>query len=253
MRSLMSLTIIFKMTVTIIVGVYMLLLQNNAVYAQQDYDFQTCPIGESAPVPPLLGGARPASRILRDVDLLSQPVYTQDTQPLRIAVIPQDTWVIVFNIDEESRNWYRILVVCNGFNLSGWIEADAVRISRNRVNDYAAPPGCALPLGTVEGLDTLWQSNVRGRIAIAFDIFRSTSGTRYPDAFFYPTRDGRELRDKERRITTSGAFLLSGSVVNLEVRPGNFIGFSVFGRSSEPLNLFGIIYQVPEGCRFEDR
>lgn len=233
------------------IGVFVLAALSASVHAQGNYNFEDCPSGGRAPL--ILGGARPASRILRNVDLLSQPVYTRDTRPLRIATIPQDTWVIVFNIDEESRNWYRVLVVCDSFNISGWIEADAVQISRNRVNNYAAPPGCARPIATIESLDTFWQASSRGRIAIAFDLFRNISGTRYPDAFFYPTRDGRELRDKERRITTSGAFLLSGSVINLEVRSNSEIGFTVFGRSDERLNMFGIIYEVPEGCQFADR
>lgn len=217
----------------------------------EDYNFSSCSMSEDQPR--LLGGARPASRILESVDMLSQPPLSTYTDPLTIATLPQNIWVIVFDLDDQTGDWFRILVPCEDFAISGWIPATSVRYNTRRANLYAAPPGCAIPLGVVDSLDELWESPVSGTIAVAFDVFRNTSGTRYPDSFFYPTRNGRELRDKERRIATSGAFLLSGSVISTEVQPGQMIGFSVISSSDEQLRMYGIMYEVPDGCQFAER
>ncbi len=214
-------------------------------------DFSSCHIGDDQPL--LLGGAKPSSQILSEVDMLSQPPLSSNTRPLTIATLPADLWVMVFDIDQQSRSWFRILVPCDEMAISGWIPATAVNYSVRRANIYAAPPGCAIPLDVVDSLDDLWDSPISGRIAVAFDVFRTTSGTRYPDSFFYPTRNGRELRDKERRIATGGAFLLSGSVISTELQAGNALGFSVISSSREELTMFGIMYQVPEGCEFAER
>jgi hypothetical protein len=232
-----------------------LICMSMAVFAadaqEQPYDFSACVTGEEQPL--MLGGAKPASRILENVEMLSQPPLSDFAQPMTIATIPQGTWVIVFDLDEQTRGWFRILVPCETFAISGWIPATAVNVSTRRANIYAAPPGCAIPLGTVDSLDELWESPISGTVAVALDVFRETSGSRYPDSFFYPTRNGRELRDKERRIATSGAFLLTGSVVSTELQPGQMVGFSVISSSDEELQMFGIMYEVPEGCEFAER
>lgn len=216
-----------------------------------DYDFTTC--NSDAEQPLLLGGAKPASRILEDVDLMSQPPLSTYAQLMTIANIPKDIWVIVFDLDEQTHSWFRILVPCGSFTISGWIPAASVNASVRRANIYNAPPGCAVPLGVVDSLDEQWKSPIKGTVAVALDVFRDSSGTDYPASFLYPTQRGREKRDKERKIQTSGAFLLSGSVISLDLEKGQTFGFSVIGSSHEPLHMFGIMYEVPEGCIFAER
>lgn len=227
----------------------------SAIAQTPNYDFSNCNYEETQPL--ILGGARPSSRLLADVELLSQPPYSDygDTEPLVIATLPRDMWVVVFDLDEQTRGWFRVLVACHDVAISGWIPADSnvINHSIRRTNIYAAPPGCARALSIVESLDELWESTISGRVAVAFDVFRDEPGERI-NAFFYPTRNGRELRDKERRIETGGSYLLTGSVVSVELQQGNRLGLSVIGapRSASP-RIFGIIFEVPEGCQFAER
>jgi len=229
-----------------------------AMVAAQDfnYDFSSCNFGQTQPL--ILGGARPASRLLSDVDLLSQPLYSSygDNEPLVIATLPRDMWVVVFDLDEQTQGWFRVFVACDEVAISGWIPADPniINHSLRRTNNYAAPPGCARPLDVVESFDELWESTISGRVAVAFDVFRDNTGERIQNTFFYPTRNGRELRDKERRIETGGAYLLTGSVVSVELQQGNRLGLSIIGAPrSESLRIFGIIFEVPDGCQFAER
>ncbi|MAS33636.1 MAG: hypothetical protein CL610_06505 [Anaerolineaceae bacterium] len=246
-----------------VVGTYFLLLvaisiTTLPVLAQQseyalDIDSDNCitdPNDEESNV--LYGGALPSSLVVEDTILLSQPPLTPDTDPLEIAAIPANARVIVFDVDEQTRSYFRVVFPCEGYNLAGWVAAPAVRHRVNRTNPKYAPPGCAQPLQVVELLDDVWSSTVNGEIAVVVDLFRSEGGTDYPRSYYYLTKNGREIRDKERVFESSGAFLIRSVVLGTEVRAGNAIGFSVITSSTEELDFFGILYSVPEGCEFRD-
>jgi hypothetical protein len=200
----------------------------------------------------LYGGALPSSLVVEDTVLLSQPPLTDDTNPLNIVPIPANARVIVFDVDEQTRSYFRVVFPCEGYNLAGWVKASAVRHRVNRTNPKYAPPGCAQPLQVVELLDDVWSSTINGEIAVVVDLFRTEGGTAYPRSYYYLTKNGREIRDKERVFESSGAFLIRSVVLGTEVRMGNAVGFSVITSSNEPLDFFGILYSVPEGCEFRE-
>lgn len=225
-------------------------------YAQDEYamsgriDTSGCIPDPDELAPRLLGGARASSLVIEDVVLLSQPRYTTDTLPLEIIEIPAGAYVVVYDIDEETENWFRIVFPCDGINMTGWVPVSTVRFPARRANPKPAPPGCAQALEVVELLNGEWRSNSQGRIAVVADLFRATGGERFPRSFYYLTRNGREIRDKERAFETSGPFLIRAVVLGTDVVPGNRIGFSVITASREELEFFGILYYVPEGCEF---
>lgn len=200
----------------------------------------------------LYGGALPSSLVVEDTILLSQPPLTADTDPLEIVPIPANARVIVFDVDEQTRSYFRVVFPCEGYNLAGWVEASKIRQRVDRTNPKYAPPGCAQPLQVVELLDDVWTSTIDGEIAVVVDLFRAEGGTKYPRSYYYLTKNGREIRDKERVFESSGAFLIRSVVLGTEVRAGNAISFSVITSSDEELDFFGILYFVPEGCEFRD-
>lgn len=202
------------------------------------------------PPPLLFEGARPSSLVLVETPILSQPPLTADAQSMVIETLPAGTYVIVLDMDDQSRSYFRVIWPCGEHTFVGWVNATAIRHSTRRVNPKPAPPGCAIPLLTVDLLDGVWISTVDGRIAVVADLYRDRGGSVYPLSFYYLTRNGRELRDKERKFTTAGPFLINGVVMGADVRAGHAIGFSIITPSSEPLHFFGTVYEVPEGCDF---
>src|SRR5438105_1585315 len=72
-------------------------------------------------------GARPESVVLKDVDLLTQPLFGNDAKPITLVTIPKDSRVVVFDIDNVERKWYRVLWACDDFSYGGWILKDSVR------------------------------------------------------------------------------------------------------------------------------
>lgn len=205
---------------------------------------------------PRFGGARAESLVLRDVDLLSQPTFTSDTRAMKLVTIPQGARVVVFDIDNVIRDrnskWFRVLWACDNFAFAGWVPVSAVRLPPIRVNEKVAPPGCAIPLAIIDSVDGIWESTYRGKISVVVDLFRNPSRTFYPSSFFYLTRNGRELRDRDREFKTSGPFLLNGVVIQTDVQRGTEVGFTIVGSSREPVRLFAMVYAVPQGCEWSE-
>lgn len=215
-----------------------------------DVDVSKC-IYADGQTPILFGGARPASLVIQQAPLLSQPPLTPDTQPLTIATLPVGAAVIVTDKDDQTKTYFRVIWPCSGQNFTGWVDINAVRRNPRRVNPKYAPPGCAHPIDTVNLLDGFWTSTVTGEIAVVVDLYRNEGGTDYPHSFYYLTVNGREIRDKDREFFTSGPFLITGVVMGVSVRRGQPVGFSILPPPTEPVNFFGIIYQVPDGCEFQ--
>ena len=216
----------------------------------EDFDPSVCIPGPNDAPPLLFGGARPSTLVLNDVDLLSQPPLTPDVQPLLITQLPAGTYLVVLAVDEQTKSYFRVIWPCGEHTFVGWVDASAIRYSTRRANPKPAPPGCARAMLTASLLDDVWISTVSGHIAVVADLYREVGGTPFPRSFYYLTRNGRELRDKERRFETSGPFLINGVVLGADVRNGNAIGFSVITSSDEELHFFGTVYEVPEGCDF---
>jgi hypothetical protein len=230
-----------------------------ASLSAQDYamsgvvDVNSCVPNSNDPPPQLLDGARISSLVVEDVVLLSQPPYTADTEPLEIIEIPQGAYAIVYDIDEQTQNYFRVVFPCDGVNMTGWIPVSTIRFPARRANPKPAPPGCAIAQQIVDILDDEWTSNISGHVAVVADLFRSTGGDAFPRSFYYLTRNGREIRDRERVFETSGTFLINGSVLSSDIAQGNRLGFSVITSSRDSsLEFFGILFEVPEGCEFAD-
>jgi hypothetical protein len=203
---------------------------------------------------PLFGGARPEATVLVATQLLSQPRYPGGNQPLVLGEIPAGERVIVLDVDDTSRGWFRVLWMGEDGEspIFGWIRVDYVNYNNRLANPYAAPPGCTQPLAVVDDLDDLWDSTVQGKIAVVVDTYRLERGSAYPESTFVLTRNGQPLQDRARRFRSAGYFLMNGVVISADVRPSNVIGFSVTTTATEPLEFFGIIFFVPQGCDFGD-
>ncbi len=214
-----------------------------------DLDTSNC-VYDGDRAPRLFGGARAASLVTSATPLLSQPPLSDDTRPLTVIDLPAGAAVIVTDLDEQSRSYFRVIWPCDGQNFTGWVRADDVRRQRNRVNARFAPPGCARPVDWVNLINDSWISSITGDIAVVVDLYRNQGGTQYPRSFYYLTVNGQQRRDRDRPIQTTGPFLITGVVMGLNVRAGQAIGFEVTPPAREPVNFFGIIYQVPEGCQF---
>lgn len=216
----------------------------------EEIDIQACIPDPNENAPLLFGGARPSSLVLEDAPLLSQPPFTADTEPLTLIDVPAGARVIVFDLDDQTQTYFRVIWQCEGFNFTGWIFNESVRHQVRRTNTKPAPPGCAIALQIVDLLDDVWVSDIEGKIAVVVDLYRAQGGEVYPRSFYYLTRNGRELRDRERVFTSSGPFLINGVVMSADVQVGTRIGFSVISSSKEELNFFGTLYRVPKGCDF---
>lgn len=123
-----------------------------------DIDTEACLPDPNEPAPRLFGGARPSSLVLEEVVLLSQPPLTADTVPLEIITIPAGARVIVFDLDELTESYFRVIWPCEEFNFTGWVEIEAIRHNPNRTNTKPAPPGCARAITVVNLLDDVWES-----------------------------------------------------------------------------------------------
>jgi hypothetical protein len=203
---------------------------------------------------PLLSGARPEATVLVTTQLLSQPRYPGGSEPLVLGEVTAGDRVIVLDVDDFSRGWFRVLWMGeDGLSpIFGWTRIDYVNYSNRLANPYAAPPGCAQPLAVVDSIDDLWDSTVRGKIAVVVDAYRLERRGDYPESTFVLIRNGQPLQDRARRFRSAGHFLMNGVVISADVRPNNVIGFNVITTTSEPIQFYGIIFFVPQGCDFGD-
>lgn len=213
-------------------------------------EIAACIPAEGETPPPLLDGARPSSAIIAETTLLSQPPLTPDTVPLEVIDIPEGSRVVVIDLDDQTQSYYRVVWPCGKYNFTGWLPIEDVQHNPRRTNPKPAPPGCAQAVQLVNLLDDVWISDVAGRVAVVVDLYRETTEERYPRSSYYISRDGRALRDRERIFETSGAILINGVVMGVEVRRGSVLGFTIQPEPTEDLNFFGILYNVPDGCQF---
>jgi hypothetical protein len=195
-------------------------------------------------------GARPESAILNDVPLLTQPRFGNDAHPLTLVTIPKNARVVVFDIDNVEKRWYRVLWACDDFAYAGWVPKDTVRFFDRNANPKVAPPACVNSVTTLETLDVAWKSTIQAkRMVVVVDLFRAPDKTRY-QSFFYLTRNGKDVKDKDREIQTEGPFLLNGEVINTSIAPGTVVGFDLT-RPNPSIRIFATVYQVPEGCQWD--
>jgi len=211
-------------------------------------------IAQEADPTPLFGGARPEADVVAETDLLSQPRYPGGSEPLVMGNIDEGDRVIVLDVDDVSRGWFRVLLPGDAETptLFGWTRIDYVDYSARISNPYAAPPGCTQPLAYLTDLSELWDSTVQGKIAVVVDVFRETREVSFPQSTFTLTNNGQLLRDRARTFRSAGYFLMNGVVISADVREGNVIGFNVDTTSEDTLSFHSIIFYVPEGCDFGD-
>jgi hypothetical protein len=203
---------------------------------------------------PLFNGARPEAAVLAATQLLSQPRYPGGNEPLVLGEIAAGERVIVLDVDDFSRAWFRVLWMGEDGTspIFGWTRIDYINYNNRLANPYAAPPGCTQPLAVVDDLDDLWDSTVQGKIAVVVDTYRLERRGNYPESTFMLTRNGQPLQDRARRFRSAGYFLMNGVVISADVRPNNVIGFDIITTTDEPLQFYGIIFFVPRGCDFGD-
>lgn len=213
---------------------------------------QAC-IPASEDAPKRFGGARPESIVLQETPLLTQPPFAKEAKPITLVTIPANARVIVFDTDnvirDKNKKWFRVLWVCDDFSLAGWVPREVVNF-KTRANEMVAPPACAVSLATVDSIKASWKSTEKGKISVVIDVFRNPSTTTINNSFFFMTRNGKEIRDKDRKVQTSGPFLLSGLVIQQEVSKGTVVGFKLSGSSKEEPRFFATIYLVPKGCEW---
>ncbi len=194
-------------------------------------------------------GARPESLVLKDVDLLTQPQFGKTAKPIKLITIPKDARVVVFDIDDVERKWYRVLWVCDTFAFGGWVTKDSIKFFDKNANPKVAPPGCVQSITTFDSLNPSWKSTIAGRLVVVADLYRAPSTKKY-DSFFYLTTNGKEVKDKDRHILTEGPFLANGEVINAKVSKGMVIGFTLTAPSPD-IKIYATAYAVPEGCKWD--
>jgi hypothetical protein len=194
-------------------------------------------------------GAKRESPILNDTDLLSQPRFGNTANPMVLVTIPKDARVIVFDIDNVERKWYRVLWACNDEAYAGWIPVDAVKFYKGNANPKVAPPACVQSKATLDSVKATWKSDFAGRMVVVVDLFRPPDNTKY-QSFFYLTSNGSDVHDKDREIRTEGPFLINGEVVNvLKATKSMVVGFH-FTKANPAIRLYATIYRVPDGCEW---
>jgi len=216
-----------------------------------DFDPSVCIPGPNDPPPDLFEGARPSYLVLETTDILSQPPYgtnATDPEPMVIQTLPAGTYVIVLDLDEQTRSYFRVMWPCGERTFIGWVDAAAIRASTRRINPRPAPPLCAKPLTTLSSLEETWVSNFDGFIAVVADLYRDGGGSEYPLSYFFLRRNGQGIDGTKREYTTSGPFLVIGADLSTNVRVGDEIGAAVHTLDSEPLHFYAVVYEVGPDC-----
>jgi hypothetical protein len=114
------------------------------------------------------------------------------------------------------------------------------------------PPGCAVPLTTQFGLNSRWTADVKRRIAVVVDLFRSRYGD-FPRSTLALTVNGKDVDSSRRQIVEQGQFSLKDVVFTLpaDVQPGDIVGYHLETTSTEPLTFMATIFAVPNECKWK--
>lgn len=116
------------------------------------------------------------------------------------------------------------------------------------------PPKCAVPITTQFGLNSQWQTDVKQRVAVVVDLFRSKFGE-FPQSSLSLTVNGNEVPSTRRQIVEQGQFSLKDVVFTLDqdVHPGDSLGYLLDTASDEPLTFMATIFSVPSNCVWETK
>jgi len=114
------------------------------------------------------------------------------------------------------------------------------------------PPACAVPITTQFGLSSTWTSDIKQRIAVVVDLFRSRYGE-FPASSLSLTVNGVEVEESRREIVEKGQFSLKDVVFTVpqDVQPGDTVGYRLETSSDEPLTFMATIFSVPQNCQWE--
>ena len=111
------------------------------------------------------------------------------------------------------------------------------------------PPRCAEPVTTQFNVGSFWTADLRTRVAVVVDLFRSRYGE-FPQSYLLLTVNGVAVESSRRPIVERGQFSLKDIVFSLPgyLQPGDTLGYQLETTSPEALAFMATIFRVPDGC-----
>lgn len=184
-------------------------------------------------------------------------LYASPNRSELIAPVPIPEGEKVFIMGRNATRTHLRVVWNTGV---GWIPVGFTSYNNNRNKLDALPvferepPKCAIPLTTQFGLNSQWETDVKQRVAVVVDLFRSRFGE-FPRSSLSLTVNGQEVPSTRRQIVEQGQFSLKDIVFTLDqdLQPGDVLGYLLDTESDEPLTFMATIFSVPSNCVWETK
>ena len=184
-------------------------------------------------------------------------LYASPNRAELIAPVPIPEGEPVFVMGRNATRTHLRVVWNTGV---GWIPVGFTSYNNERDKMDALPvfehepPRCAVPITTQFGLNSQWETDVKQRVAVVVDLFRSKFGE-FPQSSLSLTVNGFEVESTRRQIVEQGQFSLKDVVFTLDqdVQPGDSLGYLLDTASDEPLTFMATIFSVPSNCVWETK
>lgn len=181
----------------------------------------------------------PSASTITDTRLLFQPNGSAQTE----IAIPALSRVTPTGRTVDSA-WIRVYFD----GRFGWIRADALDLAAQSVNRVEAPPTCASPVAVIRKFGSPWVSSFSGRVVAVLDLYRLGSNINVPTKSLTVLVNDKSAGAIEG-LGGRGELLQHSAGVVLVVKTGDRVSLT-FGDASDAVTVFGVLYAVPDTCRW---